>query len=63
MSARCSLETEPWWALAITRARSSVELVETPDWAMIWAGGPPAGRARRDQSWAAAAPPARWRSR
>ena len=34
MSARCSLETEPWWALAMT---ASMPLLE-PDWAMISAG-------------------------
>ncbi len=34
MSARCSLETEPWWALAMT---ASMPLLD-PDWAMISAG-------------------------
>ena len=32
--ARCSLETEPWWALAITGALPSV----APDWPIAWAG-------------------------
>ena len=31
---RCSLETEPWWALAITTSAPAL----APDWAMIWAG-------------------------
>ena len=40
--ARCSLETEPWWALASTGASgSSTELLETPDCAISWAGGGP----------------------
>ncbi len=46
MTARCSLDTEPWWALAMIV--SAPELA--PDWAMIWAGGFPgvaAGRAAR----------------
>ncbi len=34
ISARCSLETEPWWALAITVSAP----VLAPDWAMISAG-------------------------
>ena len=33
--ARCSLETEPWWALAITGAAPSA----APDWAITCAGG------------------------
>ena len=35
MRARCSFDTEPWWALAITGAAPS----DRPDWAMISAGG------------------------
>ena len=31
---RCSLETEPWWALAMTTSAPAL----APDWAMIWAG-------------------------
>ena len=34
ISARCSLDTEPWWALAITVSAPA----EAPDWAMISAG-------------------------
>ena len=34
MSARCSLETEPWWALAMTASAPVLD----PDWAMISAG-------------------------
>ena len=34
MSARCSLETEPWWALAMTASMPRLD----PDWAMIAAG-------------------------
>ena len=37
MIARCSLETEPWWALAMI---VSAPLL-CPDWAMTWAGGLP----------------------
>ena len=37
MMARCSLETEPWWALAMTTSAPAL----APDWAMIWAGGLP----------------------
>ena len=49
MIARCSLETEPWWALAMT---ASAPLL-WPDCAITWAGGLPASagrglRARRD---------------
>ena len=41
MSARCSLETEPWWALAMTTSALPAPAL-APDWAMIWAGGLPA---------------------
>ncbi len=35
MIARCSLETEPWWALAMIVPAPLL----CPDWAMTWAGG------------------------
>jgi hypothetical protein len=37
--ARCSLLTEPWWALATTGDLVPSRPVEAPDWAMTWAGG------------------------
>ena len=42
MIARCSLDTEPWWALAMT---ASTPLL-CPDCAITWAGGPPASAGR-----------------
>ena len=39
MRARCSLVTEPWWALAITVSAPRL----APDWAMISAGDSGAG--------------------
>ena len=38
MRARCSLETEPWWALAMIVPAPLL----CPDWAITWAGGPAA---------------------
>lgn len=38
-SARCSLDTEPWWARAISGGAPWA----APDWAMISAGGGPSG--------------------
>ncbi len=35
MRARCSLDTEPWWALAMTGAAA----YDAPDCAITWAGG------------------------
>ncbi|CAM5309380.1 hypothetical protein SGRI78S_01034 [Streptomyces griseus subsp. griseus] len=53
--ARCSLETEPWWA----RASRAGAPLPTPDWAMISAGACASGSAGAGSSGSKAVPVAR----
>ncbi len=55
--ARCSLETEPWWA----RASTGGAPLATPDWAISWAGAWCSGSAVAEPS-ASGAPAARSRA-